>query len=55
MHEFCWVESFSLSLTLVFQVSGEASVGRQDLNESTLDLNARDGDEELEETKDETW
>nr|XP_043609909.1 probable basic-leucine zipper transcription factor E [Erigeron canadensis] len=35
------------------QVSEETNVGRQDLNESTLDLNARDGDEDTEETKDE--
>ncbi|PWA50177.1 hypothetical protein CTI12_AA325660 [Artemisia annua] len=30
------------------QASEETNVGRQDLNESTLDLNARDGDEDSE-------
>lgn len=34
------------------QVSEETNIGRQDLNESTLDLNARDGEEDLEDTKD---
>ncbi|XP_071687915.1 uncharacterized protein [Rutidosis leptorrhynchoides] len=36
------------------EVSEERNVARQDLNENTLDLNARDGDEDPEETKDQT-
>ncbi|CAI9264134.1 unnamed protein product [Lactuca saligna] len=34
------------------QETEATNIERQDLNESTLDLNARDGDEDLEETKD---